>query len=678
MRKKLFIIFILLLSINIISSLNQEDIIFQDDFNSFTSGWNPSLTGPSHYVAGGTIESPGRNEPNGWTGWIDQGEEEISIDTSTGRSSTPSLKIAYKPGFSSNANQIGLVKYLPQGYNELYLRYYFKFDNNFQFGGGETDSFIMWKWGRLWQNVSANDIVNNINLADENKRGAIVWGVYDDQWADYNPYFQGGFLANDYQNTNDCPQNLSQHYWYPWNSSKQGGFLTPHIGQLDTTGKIQEQQTWHSFEMHIKLASEWQGTDGIFEIWIDGIKQDEPTRKINFDYMTTSKIENGINYITLNDNAGPISKHWTSNSYNYIDDLVISESYIGPTQCPNNIDISTIGACWCENEPTPNSYSNIHTTGICNQGNWESTITQDITSPTITLISPNNNNIITSSNSITFEYSITDSSSISNCTLKINNNSEITDFSISKETEQTFEKEIPNSEITWKIQCYDANNNQATSSTNFLTINYSPDSIQTSEGSQTTNNQQTNNIIQNNITPSLNNTTQKQDIEIKFDNQIITKIKINSDKDQEYISSQLKINILDTKPNQIQEVKNAYKYLEINQENLNSEINIISFQVDKEWIINNDYNPNQITLSRFSNNAWEILDTKYIQEDDSYYYYEATTPGFSYFAIHEKEYKKNTKKIFFILILIIIFIFLILFIFNKIKNKKPIYMQNAN
>jgi len=55
----------------------------------------------------------------------------------------------------------------------------------------------------------------------------------------------------------------------------------------------------------------------------------------------------------------------------FMDDVVVSTSYIGPTQCPNATDIFDIGACWCGTvPPTENNFSNVYTNGTCIDNIW--------------------------------------------------------------------------------------------------------------------------------------------------------------------------------------------------------------------------------------------------------------------------------------------------------------------
>ena len=83
----------------------------------------------------------------------------------------------------------------------------------------------------------------------------------------------------------------------------------------------------------------------------------------------------------------------------------------------------------------------------------------------------------------------------------------------------------------------------------------------------------------------------------------------------------------------------VFKYLKITKTNLNdSNINgviMVKFQVTRSWLTANGIEAAQIVLKRFLNDSatWTDLKTSLKSTDDKFAYYEAETPGFSYFAI---------------------------------------------
>nr|WP_321497866.1 PGF-pre-PGF domain-containing protein [uncultured Methanolobus sp.] len=60
---------------------------------------------------------------------------------------------------------------------------------------------------------------------------------------------------------------------------------------------------------------------------------------------------------------------------------------------------------------------------------------------------------------------------------------------------------------------------------------------------------------------------------------------------------------------------------------------VIGFMVSKKWVDDNDVNVGTISLNRYSDDVWTKLATEQTGEDEDYYYFEASTPGFSPFAI---------------------------------------------
>ncbi|MDG6219106.1 MAG: PGF-pre-PGF domain-containing protein, partial [Candidatus Thermoplasmatota archaeon] len=65
----------------------------------------------------------------------------------------------------------------------------------------------------------------------------------------------------------------------------------------------------------------------------------------------------------------------------------------------------------------------------------------------------------------------------------------------------------------------------------------------------------------------------------------------------------------------------------------NIEDPVVGFKVKKSWIEQNSIDEDTIRLCRYSDGQWSDLQTQKISEDDNYLHFEASTPGFSPFAI---------------------------------------------
>jgi len=65
----------------------------------------------------------------------------------------------------------------------------------------------------------------------------------------------------------------------------------------------------------------------------------------------------------------------------------------------------------------------------------------------------------------------------------------------------------------------------------------------------------------------------------------------------------------------------------------------VGFRVNKTWIAENEIIESTITLHRYSEDSWNSLGTRKIGEDEGFIYFEASSPGFSPFAIAAKNNK---------------------------------------
>lgn len=350
LKKKFYYILSLLLILGI-PSIARSQIIVKNNFDGFSEEWVTSTPGLGHQVTGTHGDNlPGPGAPEGWTGYIKYGNNDLRITTEGGRNNSPCLRIG--PEYGSVTNQVGLTMYLPNlagdydgsGYDELYIRFYVKYSQNWKW----KNSFVYQKWLRLWQNVPLNRIKGNAavgdepdqNMANEENTGYIIIGVGEDQYAEYSPYVYSGFCMGFPSHSSSGKLLMRYSYSYTENS----GFIENAYGNIKSDGSWEEDQDWHCWEFHVKLSSSWDADDGVIQMWFDGVEQTGAFSQLKVpintgdpngvadpewkNYVPTPKLGTGINYITLHDNAD--SYGWDEQGYVYIDDFVVSTSYIGP------------------------------------------------------------------------------------------------------------------------------------------------------------------------------------------------------------------------------------------------------------------------------------------------------------------------------------------------------------
>ncbi len=102
----------------------------------------------------------------------------------------------------------------------------------------------------------------------------------------------------------------------------------------------------------------------------------------------------------------------------------------------------------------------------------------------------------------------------------------------------------------------------------------------------------------------------------------------------------VEIQKVDSLPSNVERYAGAvYKTLQISERNVEKALKgtaTISFKVEKTWLTDNKLSPEEVALHRYSDGQWKELATTKASEDDSYVYYTAQTPGFSYFVIAKK------------------------------------------
>jgi len=336
-------------------------IIFQENFDGFTSGWTPSDTNTGQHVypcVNGECAPLDNYEPsiyppeertneNSWNGWTRHGYNVISIEPNTGRNGTPCLRLGPEwPNVHSGQN--GLCKWLGKdGYRELYIRWYWKFDKCWKWSPGEEEyphkgRFAHIKLMRIWTGVNLTDLGGALISDESHFNHPIIPRWVDDRFISFEPFFSmSSFEGRDSQTCYSDGTCTTKH-WYRDPEDREA-YLTSYTGPLLEDGSFRDEQTFHYTEIHIRLNSSHGSGDSLSEVWIDGVKLGEPPSNVsNTGEPITSMEAGGINWIIFGENMF-LTQEWTQQCYQYIDDIIISTTPIGTAEkahkAPENLRI---------------------------------------------------------------------------------------------------------------------------------------------------------------------------------------------------------------------------------------------------------------------------------------------------------------------------------------------------
>lgn len=97
----------------------------------------------------------------------------------------------------------------------------------------------------------------------------------------------------------------------------------------------------------------------------------------------------------------------------------------------------------------------------------------------------------------------------------------------------------------------------------------------------------------------------------------------------------------DSKPADVADYSKGkvYKYFKIESENIeNKKPKIeIRVKVDDKWIADNNIAKEEIALYGYSNNAWVLYETSFVEMEMGDFVFKADAPGFGFFVIAQKE-----------------------------------------
>jgi len=327
-----------------------SDIIFETDFSADT-GYRVT------HAQGYGLRTP----PTGWDSVIASTDSVVSVVSGAGENGSNAIRLAY--GTQSQPT-ISLVKHLTgnerTGYDELYIRYNVRLPNNF-FAGTDGSDMKHWKWGRLWQNTAPLGAQTETGAWTENREnsGFVVWalgtGIPYTRWSSVWAENTGTEL---YKGSAGGPMQSVDWFVSGANQTTQDGYFES-VGDgawafdAKRPGYLADtQQKYHTIEFRFKLATSETAEDGIFEIWYDGVKQDQWTRirpgssggAPQRNGIPTRNRGSGFNFFAFFDNMARWNRHWADESIDgYIDisDVVVSTTYIGHDYVVSGINDNT-------------------------------------------------------------------------------------------------------------------------------------------------------------------------------------------------------------------------------------------------------------------------------------------------------------------------------------------------
>lgn len=283
---------------NDVGIADESEVIFVDDFES----WKKKGTQPPRYTwsvrknkTSLTHVIPGKVTVGGW---LDSGDNILEIACWTEGSGSQVGGLALKLGNYNHANEG-----LSEGYDELYVRYYIKFDQNY----------------RAVRNHGSNLGGRDVNMKDAAWVG--MAGIRD---VSTRGYFYSGVQPRGKQGSREVEMGF-----YSYHLDKKGPWGENYPVRKRIPIKV---GTWHCVERHMKLNSvdpkKADGNyDGLEELWVDG---ELTIRKENVRFRRVPHLR--ITFFSLETYYHDLSKEYSINNpiKVYLDNVVIARKYIGP------------------------------------------------------------------------------------------------------------------------------------------------------------------------------------------------------------------------------------------------------------------------------------------------------------------------------------------------------------
>ncbi|MFH1649173.1 MAG: PGF-pre-PGF domain-containing protein [Candidatus Woesearchaeota archaeon] len=248
--------------------------------------------------------------------------------------------------------------------------------------------------------------------------------------------------------------------------------------------------------------------------------------------------------------------------------------------------------------------------------------TSDNTAPVVALSSPVNQATDTDG-AVTFAYTATDASSISSCTLLIDNVAYLSASNVPNATVQQFSKSLSDGAYTWTVRCTDSLSNQGTADSRSITVAI-PSTSTGSSGSSPSNYGTRRFQTWNAVSP---NTLYKLDT--SYAGMPVKKVLFETPDARNNVRLEVK-EIRTLSKEIVPPIQNVYAYFTVDTKSLEEPSNAaIVFSVRKAWV----REKGAPALFRFEDSVWKQYAAELVSQDNSEFVYSTSLPGFSTFAI---------------------------------------------
>jgi len=321
-KKNIFTVLLgtLILFTSFISAV--AEIIFQDNFDN-SPDWQSNQT--VNKGAGGydiawsnsrADECTTNCPPQGWTSYRaasshwddDRRKDTFILDAAgarggTGKGITYNVEVSGHFGtWSGGSLDIWLGE---SGHDELYVRYYLKYDTN-------------WTWSTPADTEHSLQKLIRVSTFNDN-----IWTTSK------NPQYYGD-TYNVPVFYPDWNHNYGLHKTYFYMSTRLGPDYTYGPNGDFRNGPGPKVGTWQCYEFYVKMNSVNGAADGVYRTWLDGELVAEATNIIW--KQAGSDTSHKWNWLMLLDNVTNASASLTDHKEItvYMDDVVVSTNYIGP------------------------------------------------------------------------------------------------------------------------------------------------------------------------------------------------------------------------------------------------------------------------------------------------------------------------------------------------------------